>query len=59
MLSRINFVTSKGYGLIVDGLWELLVMEFLERETIWEMMKEGQSILSNKDADDIAAAYIL
>lgn len=54
-----NFVTSKGYGLIVDGLWELLVMEFLEGETIWEMRKEGQSILSNKDADDIAAAYIL
>lgn len=53
-----RFVTSEGYGLIVDGLWELLVMEFLEGETIWEIMKEGQSILSNKDADDIAAAYI-
>lgn len=53
-----NFVTSKGYGLIDDGLWELLVMEFLEGETVWEIMKKGQRSLSNKDADDIAAAYV-
>lgn len=43
-----RFVTSEGYGLIVDGVWELLVMEFLEGESIWEIMKEGRVFCPKK-----------
>ena len=53
-----KFVASKGCGLIDDGFWELLVIDCLEGENFSEIMKKGRKSLSNKDADDILAAYI-
>lgn len=43
--------------MMVSG--SFLVMDCLEGETIWEIMKKGRGSLSNKDADDISAAYIV
>ena len=48
----------KIYAMFEDKKYAYLVMEYLEGPTMWQVVKEGTTQLSPKDANDIAVAFL-
>lgn len=48
----------KGYCIVEDGFWRLLVKEHLQGQLMWDVIGQGDTALSEADADMIAMAIV-
>lgn len=48
----------KGYCIVEDGIWRLLVKEHLQGQLMWDVIGQGDTALSEADADMIAMAIM-